>query len=91
MTKATSSKPSSPQFGLTALAPLRVGGLAPDLDAVELPAGVTGREIYIRETLNLGDASTEVYVYQSLTPEQALDHLVEHYKAWSVNRTGGSR
>jgi len=65
--------------------------LAPDLDAVELPAGVTGREIYIRETLNLGDASTEVYVYQSLTPEQALDHLVEHYKAWSVNRTGGSR
>ena len=31
------------------------------------------------------------YVHESLTPEQALNRLVEHYKAWAVNRPGGRR
>jgi hypothetical protein len=60
-----------------------------DAETIQWPVGVTGRETYIRETLSLGDAAITVYVHQSLTPEQALNRLVEHYKAWCVNMPGG--
>ena len=61
----------------------------PDEETIQWPVGVTGRETYIRETLSLGDAAITVYVHQSLTPEQALNRMVEHYKAWCVNMPGG--
>jgi len=32
--------------------------------------------------------SVVVYIHESLTPEQALSLLVEHHKAWCVNRPG---
>ena len=59
--------------------------VSPDLDAVQLPAGVTGKETYIRETLSVGDVSVTIYRHDSLTSEQVLDRLIEHYKAWCVN------
>jgi len=55
------------------------------------PVGVTDKETYIRETLAVGDVSTTVYIHESLTPEQALNRLVAHYKAWCVNMPGGRR
>ena len=42
-------------------------------------------------TLSLGGVPIVAYVHESLTPEQALNRLVEHYKAWAVNRPGGRR
>jgi len=35
--------------------------------------------------------SFRIYIHESLTPEQALNRLVEHYKAWAVNMPGGRR
>jgi len=61
------------------------------LDAVRLPVSVTDRETYIRSTLTIGVASVAIYKHESLTPEQVLNRLVEHYKAWSVNMPGGRR
>ena len=63
----------------------------PDQDTMELPAGVTGKDIYIREPLAVGDVAIAIYRHESLTPEQVLDLLVKHYKAWCVNRPGGRR
>ena len=62
--------------------------MAPDVDAVQMPVGVTGKETYHRSTLSVGDVSTTVYLHESLTPEQALNRLVEHYRAWCVNMPG---
>jgi hypothetical protein len=61
------------------------------LDAVRLLVSVTDRETYIRSTLTVGDASVAIYKHESMTPEQVLNRLVEHYKAWSVNMPGGRR
>jgi hypothetical protein len=47
--------------------------VAPDLDAIEPPVGVTGKENYISETLTVGDASITVYRHESLSPEQVLN------------------
>jgi len=58
------------------------------LDALRLPVSVTDRETYIRSTLTVGHASVAIYKHESLTPEQALNRLVEYYKAWCVNRPG---
>jgi len=58
-------------------------------ESVQLPAGVTGRETYNRSTLSVGDVSITIYIHESLTPEQALNRLVEHYKACCVNMPGG--
>jgi len=41
--------------------------------------------------LGFGDVSITIYIHKSLTPEQALNRLVEHYKAWCVNMPGGRR
>jgi hypothetical protein len=60
-------------------------------ETVTWPVGTTGRETYVRETLSLGDAAITIYRHESLTPEQVLNGLVEHYKAWCVNRPGGRR
>jgi hypothetical protein len=64
-----------------------VGGL----DAVQLPVSVTDRETYIRSRVTVGDASVTIYKHESLTPEQVLNRMVGHYKAWAVNRHGGRR
>jgi hypothetical protein len=58
-------------------------------ETVTIPLGVTGRETYNRSTLAVGDVSTTVYIHESMTPEQALNRLVEHYKAWCVNMPRG--
>jgi hypothetical protein len=61
-------------------------------ESLQWPVGVSGRrEIYNRLALSLGDASIVLYVHESLPPEQALNNLVEYYKAWCVNRPGGRR
>jgi hypothetical protein len=60
-------------------------------ESLQWPVGITGRETYNRATLSLGDVSAAIYIHESLTPEQALNRLVEHYKAWCVNRPGGRR
>ena len=59
------------------------------MDAVRLPVSVTDRETYIRSTLTVGDVFITFYKHENLTPEQVLNRLVEHYKAWAVNRPGG--
>jgi hypothetical protein len=59
--------------------------------SVQLPVGVTAEETYIRKTLSICDVSITIYIHESLTPEQALNRLVEHYKAWCVNMPGGRR
>jgi hypothetical protein len=58
---------------------------------VQLPLGVTGRETYICSTLAVGEVSITIYIHESLTPDQVLNRLVEHYGAWCVNRPGGRR
>jgi len=63
--------------------------VADDADFVQWPLGVTGSEVYARESLSFGDAFIDIFRHESLTTEQALILLVEHYKAWCVNRPGG--
>jgi hypothetical protein len=62
--------------------------LADEPGAIQLPAGVTEKETYVRETLSIGDASIYIYRHESLTAQQVLDRLIESYKAWAVNRSG---
>jgi hypothetical protein len=50
-----------------------------------------GEEVYTRSTLSVGDASTYIFIHESLTPQQAFKRIIEHYKAWSVNMPGGRR
>jgi hypothetical protein len=38
---------------------------------------------------SVGDVSIVASPHDSLTPEQALNHAVEHYQAWAANRPGG--
>jgi hypothetical protein len=65
--------------------------VAPDVDTIQLPAGATEKETYVRETLSVGDASIYTYRHESLTPEQVLNLLIESYKVRAVNRPGGRR
>jgi hypothetical protein len=58
-------------------------------ETLQWPVGITGRETDNRQTMSLGDMSVSVFVHESLTAEHALNLLVEHYKAWCVNRPGG--
>jgi hypothetical protein len=62
-----------------------------DVESVKLPVAVTDKAVYVRSTLSVGDVSVAIYLDNSLTPEQALKRLVEHYKAWCVNQPGGRR
>jgi hypothetical protein len=45
----------------------------------------------IGSMLGVGDVSITVYRHESLTSEQILNRIIEHYKAWAVNRPGGRR
>jgi hypothetical protein len=56
-----------------------------------MPVGVTDKETYTRSTLSVDDASIVVYIHESLTPEEVINRLVGHYKAWAVNQPGGRR
>jgi hypothetical protein len=60
-------------------------------ETVQWPVGVTDKETYNRSTLSVRDVSITIYIHESLTPEQALYRVVEHYKAWAVNMPGGRR
>ena len=62
-----------------------------DAESMQWQLGLTDKEIYKRSMLSIGDVSIEVYLHESLTPEHALNWLVEHYKAWAVNQPGGRR
>src|SRR5262249_13982769 len=53
----------------------------PDQDTIQLPAGVTGKDNYIRDTLAVGNVSITIYRHESLTSEQVLELVVKHYKA----------
>jgi hypothetical protein len=65
--------------------------VVPALDIVQLPVSVVYRERYTRSTLSVGDVSITIYIHESLTPEEVLNRLVGHYKAWAVNMPGGRR
>ena len=65
--------------------------LADEPDTIQLPAGVTEKETYVRETLSVGHESIYIYKHESLTPGQVLNLLIESYKARAVNRIGGRR
>ena len=58
-------------------------------ETVTWPVAVTDKETYNRSTLAVGDVSVVVFIHESTTPEQVVNRLVEHYKAWCVNRPGG--
>jgi len=60
-------------------------------ESVQLPVVITGRETYKRATLTVDAEAITVYIHESLTPAQALDLLVKHYKAWCVNRPSRRR
>jgi len=62
---------------------------ADDADFVQWPVGVTDSEVYARESLSVGDAFIDIFRHESLTPEQVLSLLVEHYKAWAEDQPGG--
>jgi hypothetical protein len=54
---------------------------APDgAETVHLPVGVMDKESYARATLTVDDVSATIYIHESLTPEQALNRLVEYYR-----------
>jgi len=55
--------------------------VADDADFVQWPVGVTDSETYARESLSVGDAFIDIFRHESLTPEEVLARLVEHYKA----------
>ena len=65
--------------------------VAPDVDVVQLPASVTGKDNYLAAKLAVDDVSINVYRHDSLTSEQVLDLFVNHYKTRAVNRHGGRR
>jgi hypothetical protein len=63
--------------------------LTHDVDVVQLPAGITGKDNYLAATLTVDDVSIIVYRHVSLTSQQVLDLFVKHYKAGCVNWPGG--
>jgi len=65
--------------------------MADEPDTIQLPGVATEKETYVRETFGVGDASIYIYRHEGLTPEQALNLLIESYKAWAVNRPGRRR
>jgi hypothetical protein len=62
-----------------------------DAESIQIPVDITGLETYIRSTLGVGDKSIAFFRHESLAPERVLERLVNHYKAWCVNRPGGRR
>jgi hypothetical protein len=62
-----------------------------DAPTIQWQVGLTEKETYTRSTLSVGHVAVTVYIHDSMTQEQALDRLVEHYKAWAVNMPGSRR
>jgi len=62
-----------------------------DAESLQWQLGLTDKETYHRSTLSVGDVSVTIYIHESMTPQQALTKLVEHYIAWAVNMPGGRR
>jgi hypothetical protein len=60
-------------------------------DEARIPVGVTDSEVYIRDSLSVGDASFTIYRHEALTSAQVLDRMVAYYVAWSLNRPDGHR
>ena len=60
-------------------------------DEMRIPTGVTGSEVYVRDTLSAGDMSITIFRHESLMPELFLERVVAYYRAWAMNRTGGRR
>ena len=65
--------------------------VADDADFVQWPVGATDTEVYARESLSVGDAFIDIFRHESLTPEQVLARLVEHYQTWAVDQPGDRR
>jgi hypothetical protein len=63
----------------------------PDLESVEMAVHITDKEIYVRDTLVVGNVSIAIYRHESLTSAQVLNLFVKHYQAWCAHRPGGSR
>ena len=63
--------------------------LASATDTIQLPAGVTSLETYIRDSLSVDGVSVVIYRHEGVTPQQVLERFITHYKAWCVNRPGG--
>jgi len=57
-------------------------------DEARVPFGVTGKETYLRDTLAVGGVFITFHRHESPTQDQVLNRIVEHYKAWCVNRPG---
>jgi hypothetical protein len=62
------------------------GQLFPVADGAGAAAGF---DLYILDSLSVGDESISFYRHESLTPLEVLEKIVEHYIAWAVNRHGG--
>jgi len=59
---------------------------APDyVRDVQLPARITDKDVYVRDSLSVGDASIIIFRHENLTPELVLERMVSHYKAWAAN------
>jgi hypothetical protein len=63
--------------------------VADDAESMQMVVGVTDKETYVRDTLNVGDVAVVIYRHERLTSEQVLNRLIESYKAWAVNQPGG--
>jgi hypothetical protein len=72
---------------------LHIGGANDGLTilVVDGAESAAGFDLYIRDSLSVGDVSITFYRHESLTPLEALEKIVEHYTAWAVNRHGGRR
>jgi hypothetical protein len=78
---------------------IRIGGNQDSLniptpdgaESVQPPSGVTGPAPYTRSTLSVGEVAITIYIHESLMPEEVINRLVDHYKAWCVNQPGGRR
>ena len=62
------------------------GKLLPVADGAGAAAGF---DLYILDSLSVGDESISFYRHESLTPLEVLEKIVEHYTAWAASRHGG--
>jgi len=78
---------------------LFVGGIHDGLNSpvadgqneARIPVGVSSYELYVRDSLSVGNASVAFFRHGSVTPAQVLDRIVAYYVAWSLNRPDGHR
>ena len=57
-------------------------------ESIKLPDSILNKVIYRRDTLRVGDASITFYRHEEMPPEEVIDRLIAHYKAWAVNQPG---